>query len=154
MGLPAAGTKLVFGIPTGHEKPRPPLRPPWPYVRYDIYLERAVSDKPLIWLGVALGANMSETPPFSREARVEAGFLLRKLQQGEPLALPHSRPMPSIGRRCHELRINDARRTWRIFYRTDADAIVIVEVFEKKTQQTPARVLERVKQRLKYYDET
>jgi len=62
--------------------------------------------------------------------------------------------MPSIGRRCHELRINDARRTWRIFYRTDADAIVIVEVFEKKTQQTPARVLERVKQRLKYYDET
>jgi hypothetical protein len=43
-----------------------------------------------------------ETPPFSQEARVEAGTLLRRLQEGEMLELPHSRPMPSIGKQCHE----------------------------------------------------
>jgi ribosome-binding protein aMBF1 (putative translation factor) len=32
--------------------------------------------------------------------------------------------------------------TWRIVYRVDADAVVIAEVFAKKTTQTPAAVLE------------
>ncbi|MGQ0835159.1 MAG: helix-turn-helix domain-containing protein [Gammaproteobacteria bacterium] len=45
--------------------------------------------------------------------------------------------MPAIGRRCHELRIVDVRGTRRIVFRIDADAIVIVEVFAKKTQKTP-----------------
>src|SRR2546425_9655195 len=82
-----------------------------------------------------------KTPPMSESARREAGFLLRRLQQGELLALPHSRPMPSIGPRCHELRINDENRTWRIIYRIDDDAIVVVETFEKKTQRPRARSL-------------
>jgi hypothetical protein len=34
-----------------------------------------------------------QTPPMSEAARREAGFLLRRLQQGEMLGLPHSRPM-------------------------------------------------------------
>jgi hypothetical protein len=49
-----------------------------------------------------------QTPPLSEAARRETGFLLRRLQQGENLGLPHSRPMPVIGLRCHELRVNDA----------------------------------------------
>ena len=61
--------------------------------------------------------------------------------------------MSSIGARCHELRINDEEKTWRIIYRIDADAIVIVEVFQKKTQQTPKAVIDRAKRRLKDYDE-
>lgn len=105
-------------------------------------------DKPLAWLGVEV-----KTPPLSQEARIEAGFLLRKLQQGENLSLPHSRPMPSIGPRCHELRINDQQKIWRIVYRIDPDAIVIAEVFQKKTQQTPKHVIQRAKRRLKNYDE-
>jgi hypothetical protein len=47
------------------------------------------------------------TLSFSRAARLEAGFLLRRLQRGELLSMPQSRPMPGIGARCHELRIND-----------------------------------------------
>lgn len=104
-------------------------------------------DKPLVWLHGEL-----RTPPFSVEARIEAGLLLRKLQQGENISMPHSRPMPSIGRRCHELRINDADLTWRIVYRTDPDAIVILEVFEKKTQQTPKQVIDTCKKRIRVYD--
>jgi phage-related protein len=41
--------------------------------------------------------------------------------------------MPSIGRHCHELRIPDTDKSWRIIYRIDEDAIVIIEVFNKTT---------------------
>jgi phage-related protein len=67
-------------------------------------------------------------------------MLLRRLQRGDSLGLPQSRPMPSIGRRCQELRIPDEDATWRIVYRIDADAIVVAEVFAKKTQATPKPV--------------
>ncbi len=105
-------------------------------------------DKPLVWLHGEV-----KTPPFSAAARLEAGVLLRKLQQGERLSMPHSRPMPSIGKRCHELRINDAGSTWRIVYRIDQDAIVVFEVFEKKTPQTPQQVIDTCKQRIRKYDD-
>jgi phage-related protein len=105
-------------------------------------------DKPLVWLRTEI-----KTPPFSQEARIEAGVLLRRLQRGESLSLPHSRGMPSIGSRCHELRIVDRDDAWRIIYRIDSDAIVIVEVFSKKSQKTPAFVIERCRDRLRRYDE-
>jgi phage-related protein len=105
-------------------------------------------DKLLVWQHGEV-----KIPPFSDQARIEAGMLLRRLQQGELLSMPHSRPMPSIGRRCHELRINDAGTTWRIVYRTDSDAIVILEVFEKRTKQTPKQVIDNCKQRIRNYDD-
>lgn len=67
--------------------------------------------------------------------------------------MPHSRPMPSIGRRCHELRIVDESATWRIVYFADRDAVVILEVFSKKTRATPKRVIETCKSRLALYRE-
>lgn len=94
-----------------------------------------------------------KTPPFSKQARVEAGSLLRRLQKGESLSLPQSRSMPRIGTRCHELRIADQGRNWRIVYRTDPDAIVIGEVFEKKTRETPPDAIDRSKDRFRRYDE-
>jgi phage-related protein len=105
-------------------------------------------DKPLVWLEGEI-----KTPPFSPAARLEAGYLLRLLQQGKALAMPHSRPMPSIGGRCHELRIKDANAAWRIIYRIDANAIVVLEVFSKKTGRTPKHVFDNCKRRLKEYDD-
>ena len=93
-----------------------------------------------------------KTPPFGPAARVQAGFLLRRLQRGDRLSMPDSRPMPSIGRRCHELRINDDNVAWRIIYRTDADAIVIAEVFAKKTDRTSQPVIEVCRRRLRECD--
>lgn len=104
-------------------------------------------DKPLVWLRGEV-----KTPPFSASARVEAGMLLRRLQAGARLGLPHSRPMPGIGPRCHELRIVDAGKVWRIVYRLDRDAIVIADVFQKTTQQTPVRVIQACRRRLAQYD--
>lgn len=77
---------------------------------------------------------------------------MRMLQRGEKLSMPQSRPMPTIGVRCHELRLVDADVTWRIIYRTDGDAIIIAEVFTKKTQATPLAIIQTCKSRLKDYD--
>jgi phage-related protein len=106
------------------------------------------TDKPLAWLHGEV-----KTPPFSEEARLEAGFLLRRLQKGESLEMPQSRPMPSIGPRCHELRITDESVKWRIVYRTDLDAVIIAEVFRKKTRTTPKNVIDVCKDRLRRYDD-
>jgi len=105
------------------------------------------TDRPLVWLRGEV-----TTPPFSVEARREAGFLLRMLQRGEKLSMPQSRPMSSIGRRCHELRVRDQDRTWRIVYRLDDDAVVILHVFSKKTQRTPQTVIDTCKALLSLYD--
>jgi phage-related protein len=104
-------------------------------------------DKPLLWLRGEV-----KTPPFSSNARIEAGFLLRQLQRGESLSMPESRPMPTIGVRCHELRIRDKNHTWRIIYRTDPDAVIIVEVFDKDDNKTPKSVIDNSKKRLSAYD--
>ena len=104
-------------------------------------------DKPLVWVHGEV-----KTPPLSKTARIEAGYLLRRLQKGESLSLPHSRPMPGIGRRCHELRIIDHDATWRVIYRADPDAVIIADVFSKKTARTPKTVIDVCKRRLKEYD--
>jgi len=106
-------------------------------------------DKPLVWLG-----NKVRSPPFSQDARRQAGWLVRRLQKGETLSMPNSRPMPSIGPRCHELRIDDREtgKAWRIIYRVDPDAIVIVDSFSKKSQATPQVAIARAAQRLRLYD--
>jgi phage-related protein len=104
-------------------------------------------EKPLVWLNGEI-----KTPPFSSEARIEVGYLLRRLQRGDTLSMPYSRPMPSIAARCHELRINDRERIWRIVYRIDDDAIILLEIFDKKTNQTPGHVIEACRRRLRYYE--
>jgi phage-related protein len=114
----------------------------------DIHSGVAPKHKPLVWLSGEV-----KTPPFSSEARVEAGFLLRQLQAGSRLSMPHSRPMPAIGPRCHELRIQDRDKTWRVVYRIDDDAIVVAEVFAKKMQVTLKLVIEVCRGRFRRYDE-
>ncbi|OLE53149.1 MAG: transposase, partial [Acidobacteria bacterium 13_1_20CM_3_53_8] len=77
---------------------------------------------------------------------------LRRLQRGENLGLPQSRPMHGISVHCHELRVRDKNRNWRIIYRIDDDAIVIIEVFNKTTRTTPVEVIENCQRRLRLYD--
>ena len=66
--------------------------------------------------------------------------------------MPFSRPFPSLGRPRHELRTNDRGLAWRIVYRVDPDAVVIVEVFSKKTRAIPEIVLWKCRRRLREYD--
>ncbi len=59
--------------------------------------------------------------------------------------------MPDIGRACHELRIGDRDQAWRIVYHVAADAIVVLEVFSKKTAATPHTVITDCQRRLQTY---
>jgi len=61
--------------------------------------------------------------------------------------------MPSIGKACHELRVNDQNKTWRLFYKIDDEAIVILDVAEKKSQQTPKALIDVCEKRRKNYEE-
>ena len=107
--------------------------------------EHPRGDKPLAWL-----AGEIKTPPLSSEARQEAGVLLRRLQRGEILAMPESRPMPAVGPRCHELRIDDVeqKKEWRVMYYVGRHAIAILEVFRKTTRATPRDVVTACRRRL------
>ena len=104
-------------------------------------------DKKLVWLarpGI-------ETPPFSNEARVHAGYLLRLLQKGEFIEEPESKPMPEVCKNCHELRIRDKNVWWRIIYHIADDAIILLEIFKKKTRKTPDYVIANAQYRYNRY---
>ncbi len=83
-----------------------------------------MSAKQLRWLGGEI-----TVPPFSKNAALAAGALLEVVSLGGMPAMPHSRPMPCIGLRCHELRVSDGNRTWRVVYHIAVDAIVLLDVF-------------------------
>jgi len=103
--------------------------------------------KPLVLL-----SGQVKTPPFTAEGRMEAGELLRALQEGQVLSMPHAEALPSVGARCGALRVRDAGQNWRIMYRIDKDAVVILEVYGKKTRKIPDEVIERCQDRLKKFD--
>jgi phage-related protein len=79
-------------------------------------------------------------------------MLLRLLQQGEQLGMPQAEPLPDVGTRCGSLRVRDADHNWRIMFRIDTDAVLILEVYSKKSRKIPSEVIERCQQRLKQYD--
>ncbi len=109
--------------------------------------EDELAPKPLVWLHGEI-----KTPPFTPEGRQEAGMLLRLLQEGERLGMPQAEALPDVGSRCGALRVRDAEHNWRIMYRIDPDAILILEVYSKKTRKIPDEVMQRCRQRLKQYD--
>lgn len=104
--------------------------------------------RPVLWLRGEV-----KSPPFSAEARQEAGMLLRLLQEGERLGMPQAEPLPIVGSRCGALRVRDGEHNWRIMFRVDSDAVLVLEVYAKKTRKIPNEVIERCKRRLKDYDD-
>ncbi|MES2307998.1 MAG: type II toxin-antitoxin system RelE/ParE family toxin [Verrucomicrobiota bacterium] len=106
-----------------------------------------MNSKPLLWIKGEV-----KSPPLSIEARRELGFLLREIQEGEILSLPHSRPMPAIGSGVHELRIHDSNGSWRLIYQIRTEGVLVLDVFKKKTVQTPHHVIENCRKRIQHYE--
>ena len=78
------------------------------------------------------------------------GDLLRALQKGEMLTMPHSKPMPSVGSGVYELRVKNADGAYRAFYYLKhEDAILVFHCFQKKTQKTPLREIQKGVKNLK-----
>jgi phage-related protein len=47
--------------------------------------------------------------------------------------------------------VTDADLTWRIVYHLESEAVVILDVFTKKTQATPEATIENCQKRLAAY---
>jgi len=86
---------------------------------------------------------------FPEEVRRELGKIIFDLQKGAKLAMPLSKPIPSVGPGVEELRIKDRAGAFRVFYLTrKTDAVLIFHAFQKKTQKTPQKEIEIGKRRL------
>ena len=87
---------------------------------------------------------------FSEAARARLGRELFRLQLGETLQMPTSRPMSSVAAGVAELRVRDENGVYRVFYYTaSALGILVFHAFTKKTQQTPPLEIEVARKRLK-----
>lgn len=93
-----------------------------------------------------LGDSLERLKSFPVPARRDAGFQLRRVQQGEQ---PHDfRPMPTIGRGVEEIRIRLPNGAYRvIFLARRTEAIYVLHAFAKKSQATARRDLALARQR-------
>ena len=87
---------------------------------------------------------------FPTEVREDLADALARLDQGVKLSMPISRPMPSIGRSVHELRLRDSNGIYRVIYVFLGDGVLcLLHAFTKKTQTTPKQNIELAKKRLR-----
>ena len=77
---------------------------------------------------------------------------LARLDAGLGLSMPLSRPMPSIGRGVHELRLKDRSGGYRgVYALIHSGTAHVLHAFKKMAQATPKRNIEIAKRRLKEY---
>lgn len=83
---------------------------------------------------------------FPYEARRDTGFQLDRVQRG--LKPTDSKPMPGIGKGVEEIRIWDESGAFRVIYTARlADVIYVLHAFQKKTQSTAQRDIDKARLR-------
>jgi len=82
----------------------------------------------------------AELESFPDDLKADLLDALARLRAGVKLSMPLSRPMPSIGKAAHELRLRGREGCFRVVYfiKTD-EAIYLVHAFKKSPQKTPQR---------------
>ena len=87
---------------------------------------------------------------FPKAVRVRLGRGLFRLQMGEQLAMPNSRPMPGIAAGVAELRVAGEDGTFRAFYYVASkQGVLVFHALVKKTRRTPPLEIELARKRLK-----
>jgi phage-related protein len=87
---------------------------------------------------------------FPEEIRNDLADILARIDTGLMLSMPISRPMPSIGKSVHELRLKDLSGAYRIVYVfVGQNNIWLIHGFKKTTQQTSLKNIDLAKKRLK-----
>ena len=72
---------------------------------------------------------------LSADIRTQFADAVELLSDGQPISMPHSRPLPNIRRGLHELRLKDRNGIYRVFYYIKInEAIYMLHGFKKKTQ--------------------
>jgi phage-related protein len=85
------------------------------------------------------------------ESRYEVLTLLRRIENGELLTMPHSRSMSSIENGLHELRVRDSQGIFRVFYyKKIKNLVFLVHALRKKSQTIPDKdrllILKRIRE--------
>jgi phage-related protein len=79
--------------------------------------------------------------------------LFDDLMAGKHLSMPISRPLPSIAKGLHELRLSGRAGEYRVFYVIRVhEAIYVLHATGKKTQKTDRRTIDLIKTRLRSLD--
>ena len=95
-----------------------------------------------------LGDSLARLRAFPDEARSEAGFQLKRVQQGKD---PDDwKPLKAVGPGVREIRVREASGAFRVIYlATLLDRIVVLHAFQKKIQKTPRRDIDLAASRLR-----
>lgn len=92
---------------------------------------------------------LRELEHFPEEVRGDLADAIARLELGQMLSLPLSRPMPGIGKGVHELRFRDRYGIYRvIYYLAGAGMIYLLHAFSKKDRKTSQQDIEIAKRRL------
>lgn len=82
-----------------------------------------------------MGSSYDDLLAFPKAPRKEAGFQLGKVQAG--LEPTDWKPFDEVGAGTREIRISDAKGTFRVMYVAKfAEAVYVLYCFQKKTQAT------------------
>ena len=116
----------------------------------DQYHDKLIADSPASDLAevVWLGDSRDVLRAFPRGPQQDLGYALYRVQLGQ--MPPDSKPMKTVGPGVYELREQDERAWYRVFYlKKIAGVVYILHCFEKRTAQTERKDIEVAKERLK-----
>jgi phage-related protein len=95
-----------------------------------------------------LGDSLARVRAFPREARRAAGYQLDRVQRG--LDPDDWKPMSAVGPGVREIRVRDRTGAFRVIYlATMAEAVYVLNAFQKKSRQTPHLEIELAAGRLR-----
>lgn len=87
---------------------------------------------------------------FPEEIRGDIADAAARLEEGQMLSMPLSRPMSSIGRGVHELRFKDRAGIFRVVYvLVGAGTVWFIHAFQKKSEKTPQEDIDIAKKRIR-----
>ena len=98
-------------------------------------------DKPLIWLG----SSLEEVRAFPSQARRNAGFQLRRVQQG--LEPNDWKWMPAVGSGVQEIRVHTATEHRVLYVSRFAEGVYVLHGFEKRSRKSPKGNVELARKR-------
>lgn len=94
-----------------------------------------------------LGSSLKDLQALKTDLKRRVGFELDTIQRGfQPSDF---KPMPSVGSGVNEIRVTGEDGIARCFYATKfGNKVLVIHVFEKKSQKTPQTDIELGKKRL------
>ena len=98
---------------------------------------------------VVLDVVVKEIKHESHELRQNIFGVLARLELGDIIPMPLSKPLFSIAKGLHELRFSDKVGKYRVFYYIKiSHAIYVIHAMRKKTQKIEKKVVELLKKRI------